>query len=367
MLKFFLVQVQAVSDSLTAYQQFTESIRNRMNNFSVWTIVVFVILIVLFVLGVVIFEIYRSNKTKQDLRDSAWKKFDARVEALKLPRGVIDLLKRIVEESGLQDPSSIIKSSHVFEKSIEAYYENLKIKSIPDSMLASIRDLRRMLGFLPLTKDIAIISTRQFEVSEKCAVQIPESGPPTHKGMCLIKNMDERYWSITNLPGPPIAAKTWILVNIIRSGDAEYNFRAQVLKATDSDIILAHTNKLNRAQQRNWVRIDVSIPVEVTQIIGNGIGDIFSGKIIDMSGGGFGMALPVKLPKDTRLLLNFELPGHGMINDLSVKVVRVAGQYNNDPLRTVHSVAFDGEVHLIQEQIIQYVFEKQRQSLALQT
>jgi len=375
--KLFLVQIalrdrvrdQALPDTLNAYQQFAESVRNAMSkNFSVETILIFVTLVLLFVFAIVFFEVYRSNKTKQNLVDLAWKKFDAKAEVLKLNQGAIDLLKEIVEESGLQDPSTIIKSSHVFEKSLEAYYDVKNIKSLPDSKLASIKNLRKVTGFSPLSKDIAIISTRQFEVGEKCAVQIPESGPATHKGMYLIKNMEERCWSITGLSGPQVPVKTWILVNIIRSGDAEYTFKAQVLKDEDGEIVLAHTNKLNRAQQRNWVRIDVSIPVEVTQIIGRGIGDIFSGKIIDMSGGGFGMALPVKLPKNSQLLLNFELPGHGMINDLSVKVVRVAGQYNNDPLRTVHSVAFDGDVHLIQEQIIQYVFEKQRQNaLALQT
>jgi len=273
-----------------------------------------------------------------------------------------------VEESGLQDPSSIIKSSHVFEKSLETYYENKKIKSISDSKLESIRNLRKMLNFLPLSKDVAIISTRQFEVGDKCAVQIPESGPTLLKGMCLISNVDERYWSITSGSGTKVPLKTWVLVNFIRAGDAEYTFKTQVIDVVDGELILSHTSKLNRAQQRNWVRIDVSIPVEVTQIVGNGIGDIFSGKIIDMSGGGFGMALPVKLPRNSRLLLNFDLPGHGAISDLPVKVVRIAGQYNNDPLRTVHSVAFDSEVHLIQEQIIQYVFEKQRQNaLAMQT
>jgi c-di-GMP-binding flagellar brake protein YcgR len=119
---------------------------------------------------------------------------------------------------------------------------------------------------------------------------------------------------------------------------------------------------LSRAQQRNWVRIDVSVPVEVTQKTSRGIGDIFEGRIIDMSGGGFGMALPAKLSNGDVLLLNFELPGQGVISDLPVKVVRVAGKYNNDPSKIVHSVAFDGEVRLIQEQIIQYVFEKQRQN-----
>ena len=373
--KLFLVQLsirdrvrEPLPDSINAYEKFSESIRNAISkNFSVEAIFIFVTIVLLFVFAVVFFEVYRSNKKKQGLVDLAWKKFDARAEVLKLNQGTINLLKEIVGDSGLQDPSTIIKSPHVFEKSLEAYYDIRKIKSLPDSKLASIRNLRKMIGFSPLSKDIAIISTRQFEVGEKCAVQIPESGPATHKGMCLIKSMDERYWSITSISGPQVPAKTWILVNIIRSGDAEYNFRTQVQKDADGEFILAHTNKLNRAQQRNWVRIDVSIPVEVTQIIGNGIGDIFSGKIIDMSGGGFGMALPVKLHKDSRLLLNFELPGHGAINDLSVKVVRVAGQFNKDPLKTVHSVAFDSELPLIQEQIIQYVFEKQRQNaLAMQ-
>jgi len=359
---FLLAQLKPASDSLSAYQQFAKSIINRMSNFSIWTIIIFVTLILLFVLGVVFFEIYRSNKTKEELRNLAWKKFDARVELLKLNQGAIDLLKRIIEETGLQDPSTIVRSPHVFEKIIGIYYEIKKIKSISDSRLASIRDLRRTLGFLPLSKDMALVSTRQFEVGDKCAVQIPENGPATHKGMCLINNVDERYWSITSLSGPSVPVKTWILVNFVRSGDAEYTFRVQVVKDANGNIVLTHTNKLNRAQQRNWVRIDVSMPVEVTQIIGNGIGDIFSGKIIDMSGGGFGMALPVKLQKNARLLLHFELPGHGTISDLPVKVVRVAGKYNNDPLRTIHSVAFDGDVHLVQEQIIQYVFEKQRQS-----
>jgi len=366
--KFFIVQAQSASDSVGSYEQFAESIRNAIGkNFSIEAIFIFITVILLFILAVVFFEIYRSNKVKQELLDLAWTKFNARAESLKLKYADIVLLKNIVEEAGLQDPSSIMKSPHIFEKSLDAYYEN-GIKSIPNSKLISIRELRKTLGFSPLSKDIAFTSTRQFEVGEKCIVQIPESGPATHKGTCLIKNMEERYWSITSIPGPQVPEKTWITVNVIRAGDAEYTFRVQVLKDAGGELVLSHTNKLKRAQQRNWVRIDVSIPVEVTQILNNGIGDIFSGKIIDMSGGGFGMALPAKLPRDSRLLLNFELPGHGAISDLPVKVVRVAGQFNNDPLKTVHSVAFDSELHLIQEQIIQYVFEKQRQSsLAMQT
>ena len=352
-----------VSDSINAYDQFSESIRNAINkDLSVETIYIFVSIVLLLVFVVVFFEIYRSGKAKQSLLALAWKKFDAQAEFLNLSQSCIELLKEIVNESKLLEPSSIIKSPHVFEKSLEAYYDSKKIESMPNQKLASIKDLRKKLGFAPLSKDIAFISTRQFAVGEKCMVQIPESGPATHKGMSLIKEVEERHWVITRPDGPSVPAKTWIFVNLTRAGDAEYVFRAQVQRDSDGDIVLSHVNKLNRTQQRNWVRVDVSIPVEVTQIFSNGIGDIFSGKIIDMSGGGFGMALPAKLQNSSRLLLNFELPGQGVISDLPVKVVRVAGQFNNDPSKIVHSVAFDGELYSIQEQIIQYVFEKQRQN-----
>jgi c-di-GMP-binding flagellar brake protein YcgR len=150
-------------------------------------------------------------------------------------------------------------------------------------------------------------------------------------------------------------------MNLTRPGDAEYTFKVQVKRDSGSRLDLSHTSQLNRTQQRNWVRIDVSIPVEVTVLEHNSIGDIFMGKIIDMSGGGLGMALPIKLLNNSTLTLNLELPGHGFIDNLRVKVVRVAGQYNNDPSKTIHSVAFEETDTSVQEQIIQYVFEKQRQ------
>ncbi|MDR2732663.1 MAG: PilZ domain-containing protein [Fibromonadaceae bacterium] len=349
-------------DSISAYEQFAESIRRAVSKeLSTDTIFLFAIVVVVFVVAVVLYEIYRSNKAKHGLLALAWRKFDTQAEHLNLDSDYITILREIVLKSGLQDPVSIIRFPHVFEKSLEKYYEIEKIESISDGKLAEIRNLRRTLGFLPLSKDIAFISTRQFDIGEKCIVQIPDIGPVTHKGMCLVQGADERKWSITRPDGGPVLAKTWIFMNLTRAGDAEYTFKAQVQKDLDGELFLTHVNKLNRAQQRNWVRIDVSIPVEITQIDGNNIGDIFSARIIDMSGGGFGMALPTKLLNGSKLLLNFELPGQGTITDLPVKVVRVAGQYNNDASKTVHSVAFDGEVRLVQEQIIQYVFEKQRQ------
>ncbi|MCL1966617.1 MAG: PilZ domain-containing protein, partial [Fibromonadales bacterium] len=273
-------------------------------------------------------------------------------------------LKEIVQEVGLQDPNSILRSPNVFEKTVEKFYASRNLESLDDKKLTAIRNLRRALGFLPLSKEIAFISTRQFDRDEKCLVQIPESGPTTNKGMSTVLFTKERNWGINRLDGPIVSAGTWIRMNLTRPGDAEYSFRVQVLKDADGELLLSHAERLNRAQQRNWVRIDVSIPVDVIYKPSDDVvGDVFSGKIIDMSGGGFGMALPTKLTVGAKLKLSFELPGQGPINDLPVKVVRVAGQHNNNSAETIHSVAFEGDVHLVQEQIIQYVFEKQRQDI----
>jgi hypothetical protein len=344
------------SDSVTTFELFAESMRHAMDkSYSVEMIFLVTIAVVLLVVVVVLYEIHRTNKASKESMYLAWKTFDYRAAHLKLGQDDIAILKEIVYESGLQDPSAIIKSPHLFETSLEKYYEEKKIESMPNGILEEIRELRKRLGFLPLSREIAFTSTRQFDIDERCIVQIPDSGKATHKGMCLIRQVEERYWYITRPDGPEVPAKTKIYINLTRAGDAEYIFRAQVLRDLDDELLLTHVNKLDRTQQRNWVRIDVNIPVEVTEISpSNGIGDIFAGKIVDMSGGGLGMTLPIKLRIGTKLLLYFELPGQHAISKLPVVVVRVSG--------FVHSVAFDGEVPSVQEQIIQYVFEKQRQN-----
>jgi hypothetical protein len=344
----------AQADSVTNYELFSESIKRSVDKeFPLQTILIFVVALALLVVMIVIYEIYRSNKIKQELLALAWKKFDYNVTLLKLIESSVVILKDIALESSLQDPDSMIKSPHVFEKSLETYYKNRKIESMPSEKLREIRDLRRKLHFLPLSREIAFTSTRQFDSGEKCIVQIPDSGPATHKGMCVVLSSDERQWFMARPEGPQVPAGTWVRINLTRPGDAEYAFRAQILRDLNGELALSHVNQLNRTQQRNWVRIDVSVPVEVTQIENGNVGDIFMGKIVDMSGGGFGMTLPIKLPTGSNLLLSFDIPGHGHIDNLLVKVVRVAG--------AVHSVAFEGAVHSVQEQIIQYIFEKQRQ------
>jgi c-di-GMP-binding flagellar brake protein YcgR len=359
-------------DSVTmTYDEYAQSIVKSVNkSFSTETILLIIFVVILLILLVVFYEMYNSNKSRQKLLDFAWEKFNEHAHRLGLSKGSVSLLSKIAFKADLQDPYSIIKSPHVFENSLENYYAGKGITSLSSETLSDIRELRRALGFLPLSGEISFSSTRQFSNGEKCLVQVPDIEPTSHKGACIILSVGEREWSITRPDGPPndIDPGTWSRINLTRPGDAEYSFRVQVLRDMGDGLILSHTNKLSRTQQRNWVRVDVNIPVEVKKLEKGHVGDIFSDKIVDMSAGGFGITLPIRLKSGTMLSLSFDLPGHGSITNLLVKVVRVAGPFRNIESRIVHSVALEGaDVSKIQEQINQYVFEIQRQSIISRT
>ena len=353
-----------VRDSITSFDAFSQSLNQGLSkSFSPQAILMFIFLIIAVVTLIVIYEMYRSKKNKQKLQGLAWQKFDKHVHSMELSEENINLLRRITRQIDLQDPYSIVKSPHVFEHCIEQLYK--EDKSISKEIFAKIRDLRKAMEFLPLSREIAFTSTRQFNAGDKCAVQIPDTGHPSHRGMCLILAVNEQNWSIERPDGPSIAPGTWVKIDLTRSGDAEYSFKTQALSDSNDALVLSHMGRLQRTQQRNWVRVDVSIPVEVVKVENGQAGDMFTGQIIDMSGGGLGMALPAKLPNDTILILEFDLPGHERICNLMVKVVRVAGPWKGDPLKTIHSVAFHGDVGKIQELVTQYVFEKQRQDVLI--
>jgi c-di-GMP-binding flagellar brake protein YcgR len=356
----------AAADDENVFDTFGKSIDHAMNKyFTAQVIFLLITVTVLLIIAAVFFEVRRSNKIKREMQDLAMTKFDIQAEKLNLRLSSVAILKKIAQKSGLQDPISILKFSHVFESSLEKFYENEKIEFMAIEMLVQISNLRKELGFSPLPKGIALTSTRQFCSGDKCIVRMPDNDPPVPDGVSYVIDSEERHWSATRPDWPPVQAGAWVWMSLTKQGDAEYTFKTQVLEDARGEFVLCHTSKMNRTQQRNWLRIDVDIPVKITLMEEPHAGDTLSGKIIDISGGGLGMTIAAKLQKNSMLLLNFELPGRGKITDLPVKVVRVAGPRDGNLSRFIHSATFDGETDLTREKIIQFVFEKQRENIQI--
>lgn len=346
-------------------ETFGSSINRAMNKyFTAEVIASILVVLMLAIAGAIYFEIRRSNKIKRELAELAMARFDLQAEKLNLRLTNVTILKAIAGKCELQDPSSILKFPQVFESAIEKYYQSVKIESIPNDTLVKISALRKTLGYMPLPKGVELTSTRQFSSGDECMIQFPEIDSQTYNGMCLVLDSGERQWSITRPEVPHISGGTWVQMSVARQGDAEYAFKTQVLKDSQEKLVLSHTNELTRTQQRNWMRVNVNVPVMATLMEETNTNAILSGRIIDISGGGLCITLPAELPKDSMILVTFKLPGYGQITDLLGRVVRVAGAFDGDPSRIVHSVAFAGEIDLLHEKIIQYVFEKQRESLS---
>ena len=353
------------ADNESLFETFGKSIDSAMNKyFSMETIFLLIACAMLLIFAVVLYETYRSRKVKRELWTLAMARFDVQAEKLNLRLSSVAILKRIVQKSGLDDPASIMKFSHVFENSLDKYYISEKIESIANEILVQIGVLRKELGFSPLPRGISLTSTRQFCSGDKCIIRIPDNDPPIPAETCYVYDSDERHWSVTRPEWSQVPKGTWVQMSLTKPGDAEYAFRTQVLEDLKGEIFLSHTNRLVRTQQRNWLRVDADIPVMATQLDEAHIGEVLSGKIVDISGGGLGMLLSTRLQKNTVLILNFEIPGRGKITDLLVRVIRVAGPPEGISSKVVHSVSFESETDLAREKIIQYVFEIQRESLA---
>ena len=349
-------------EEISAGEQFSKSLGHAVNNreLSKETILAIIFSILILIALLAARKAYQSNKSRQKRLYLACEKINEQAGSVKLNSDDISFLADIAKISKLKDLSSIVKSPHIFENALELFYEKKK-KPASNEAFSNVRNLRRALGFLPLPREIAFTSTRQFNDGDKCAVQIPDDGKPSHKGVCIIFNVGENEWSIDRPIGPPIPANASIRVDLTRPGDAKYSLKTQVIKDSGDELFLRHSNMLDRAQQRNWARVKVNIVATITEIESARAGEVFAGEIIDMSGGGFGIiALPSKLQNGSKLSISFDLPGYGLVN-VAVKVVRLAGHFGNDPTKIVHGVAFEGDIGKVKEQILKYVNEKQRQ------
>lgn len=348
------------------------------NGASLSTVVMLVSLALLFILLVVWMEILKSRKRRHASSNLGWEKFRERASYLRLTAPESSFLTEAIQETRYKSADSVLNSPTVFENVIEHFYELKGLDNLSEEELVLARQLRERLGFARLSNEIPYVSSRQFQLHDRSPAMLDPGGSPgqplanegsVEKWMASIVAVNEKYWSILRPQGAPVAPGTWVRINVTRPGDAEYRIRAQVLEDLDGELRLKHTRDLSRNQLRNWVRVDVDLPVKAFKVMPgqerDRIEEVMVGRIRDLSGGGISLSLASRVEKGALLDLEFELPGHGELRGLRVRIIRVQGPLNGDLTRIVHSASFDGDYKAIQERIIHFVFEKQRQEVRL--
>jgi hypothetical protein len=169
-----------------------------------------------------------------------------------------------------------------------------------------------------------------------------------------------------------IEALKEVTINLTRNGDGYYTILTEVLEVNliEGKIVLGHTVELDRNQLRKHVRMIVSLPVKC-RVIHRGaqgvmptVGQFVQDPImIDIGGGGVAFVSEEELDPEDLISLSFTL----IKKSYSIKgvVVAVIPQEGNRGMRYKHRVAFKDTQQSDVESIVKYIFEKQREQLAM--
>ncbi|MGL1937178.1 MAG: PilZ domain-containing protein [Fibrobacterales bacterium] len=356
---FGIVSAQSCLFAQVTAQSMSKSFTDSINP----TIIIVVAIIAVFLVAFfVLWEIKKVDAQKQLKAEVSWNKFFTMVKEKELSDKKIALLKKMITLGDIKAADSILFSPVVFENIIENFYTILEKKSTAEAALTYelIHEIRDELGYSRLPLETPYASTRQLKVATTLMLQEEGMKQTTTSN---IDDNKEQYWKIGNKFDRMLKPGTEIKASFTRNGDGEYHITTKVAKCTPDDITLEHSRQVSRKQQRNWVRVDVNLPIMVIATLeyedGQKVTEKVRGRVRNVSGGGAAIRLPIRVPCDNSIYMNFDLSGV-KFNRIEGHIIRVSDKPDGADETFQHSLKFIDLESQLQEKIVRYVFEVQR-------
>ncbi len=282
---------------------------------------IIIIVAVVFVIILVVVLRFRGGKKR-----FPWYEFFSRGRKEGFSFKEVRFLKKIVVQSKLQKPQSIFWSTRQLDRCLRPAIQ--KINSDDDMapeyklyMINKLLELRKKAEFnLPKYKK-RIRDTSALLPRQKLVVRDSDYGTfvswvieVSRKHLVVTQPAGQKSWKSLNWTGKKIGIYFW------RAEDAGYFFETKVLQQISHEeyplLYLSHSNKLERTQKRQSVRVESNIrtsfyPVKYSSA--EGVNKAFvsrkkhTGKIIDLSETGCCMIAGKMLNKNDRVKLEFFL------------------------------------------------------------
>ncbi len=348
-------------------RELVEAIKNSFPSASPLIIIILGSIIIIGLGLLVIWEIIKSDRKKQNKAEISWQNFSDFIKEKKLIPNETNLLKEIIYAGRLIEADTVFTVPAIYERSLDTYiYLKQKNNDLSPPTLEGLLDLRKKMGYSRLSKEIHLSSTRQLNHGLQFNY-ILEGETETKQG--YLKDITEEFWLIDSIKGSFSSHQkpgTGIEIRFIRHGDAEYTIKSQLIQVSKEGASFQHTLKLTRKQLRSWVRVEVNIPCQSTiaqmpqgEQKHLSIDTSLEGLIVDISGGGACLKQKQTLPPNTLIYLNFNLPG-SPIKQLQSEVIGSNLVKNEDPEQYIIRLKFIDIETALQEKIVRYVFEKNR-------
>lgn len=313
----------------------------------------------------------RTHKDLCELSDAIFKEY---VEKSELTPNEVSRLKQLAMHSNLNDLNIIFQSISIFEICIETEIELLKLKNLSSRDLAEecnqLSNIRKKLGYNYLPFEHPIASTRNIEIGQKVALL---SGTNKYQSLRALVIMNpEQCLRVQIEHGQQedilIHSGQQVTIAFARQSDGLYAIDTKVLSFDRDSLIveLSHTREMKRNQLRQFVRIEINLPVKVRilQAVSEDdkvlVGKQFEAKMADISGGGISFFLNKPLVPGQLISMNFQL-STAAFNGQTGKILKVSLIDVQSTAMYRHHVTFLDIDTPSREKIIKFVFEKQRQ------
>jgi c-di-GMP-binding flagellar brake protein YcgR len=256
-----------------------------------------------------------------------------------------------------------------------------KIKSNPLSYVAKkmrafqITVLRRKLGFELAPFDKYLESTREIQSGQQISVRFAHGGTDHlfQATIILVDDFEIVFPIPTEMEGRDIFRVGMPLsVSFVHPGLARYEFTSNIQQVTSFRVRLEHVNKLNRIQERRFVRTAVQgvVTFEVTKTPDGGASrKKYTGQVTDLSAGGLGFSFDRPIPNGTEILLTLTFEPEDIFTNIEASVLHsysVPGNYGLYPgtlgmegeLSFRNHIQFMGLSEMEQDAIIKFIFKK---------
>lgn len=338
-----------------------------------------IILIILFVLAafillMVALYIRSQLKMKNDQATVSQKLFDDHAIKSDLYPLEVKRLRSLLTHEMIPHPHTIFQSVALFERCIDAEVRLLllthnSLESLDDeeTMLSSIR---KKLGYSYLPLEHPLLSTRNLEIGQKVSIFKTTGNHPLINHAMVVSNKETYFrlqWDVDKEEGIQFFSGQEIKLAFARQGDGMYGVEVELIRTTPpSTIDCLHTLKFKRNQLRQFVRIEVNLPLRVRLIPKEKTGgqEMFpkhiEAKLSDLSGGGLSFLYEKPFVPGDQVSLQFTLTT-GRFSAITGKVLRVSLQEGKHATYYRHHIQFNSLEQSVRDKIVKFIFEKQRQ------
>lgn len=287
----------------------------------------------------------------------------------------VEKIRYLLQHENLVEPQVIFQSASMYERCIDKEIKGLLGRRISEDQMARENDIlssiRKKAGFHHLALEHPLVSTRNITIGRKGSLYGRNLKKPLIQNAHVVDSNEFTFLLQYNVDKEDVcyvAPGDKIKFAFTRQNDSVYGVPLQVVSADGSGTIeVYHTLNLRRNQLRQYVRVEISLPLKFRLLTTDNVdkgevrrGEVVDSKMSDISGGGMCFLCERTLRVGDLISLNFNLPNAKFVG-ISSKVLRISLQEGKTKTFFKHHVQFKGLEPRRRDVIVKYVFEKQRQ------